>query len=180
LDVLLPHDQIEGFKKALLAPVGNEAANEVVVQSSSTRADNVEGNSVNAERKVEQLTAYRDRLVALSKRPNLTIEDNIRLEAEISRVQGDLDAAVKVRADADERVAREAVHINLNEREKGPIASVVYRASDIFIQNIANVLAFLIGVIPWVPIIGAAIFLGSWLWRLLQRRKHKGSEAKSV
>ena len=173
LDVLLPHDKIENFRKSLLAPVVDETTQQVVLQSSSSRAENVESESADADRKIAQLSGYRDRLTALSRRPNLSIEDTIRLEAEISRVQGVLDDAVRNKMDVDNRVAREAVNITLNEFPRGVISDVWNRSADIFSQSIANALEFLIGVVPWLPIVAGGVLLASWLLRLVWRRKQK-------
>lgn len=173
LEVLLPHNQIDGFKKTILAPVANEPAGEVTIRSSSTRAENVEDQGADAGRKVLRLTAYRDRLTALSKRPNLSIEDTIRLEAEISRVQGELDDAIKSKSDTDGRIARETVNISFGAFAPSAIGSVFSRASDTFVQNIANALEFLIGVIPWLPIIAAGIALLTWSVRFFWRRKRR-------
>jgi hypothetical protein len=171
LSVLLPHSKVELFKHALLAPVANEASNAVSINEVTTSAENVQSESDGANRKVEQLKTYLDRLTALAKRPNLSIEDTIRLEAEISRVQGELNTAQTAKDNVDGRVAREYVMAELREIPRGPIASVLNRASDIFVDNIANVLSFLIGVIPWLPIIAIVIFAGRWLWRVLARKK---------
>ena len=171
LEILLPHDRVDGFRKTVLAPVAGENVDDVKLRASGTRTDNVDTQSAGAARTVEQLTAYRDRLVALSKRPGLSIDDTIKLEAEISRVQGELDDAVSAKADVDGRVTRETVNISLGGQPPGAIAEVGRRASDILVSNTANALEFLIGVIPWLPIIAAAIALGYWLLRLLRRRK---------
>jgi len=173
LDVLLPHNQVDSFKKRILTPVANEPAGEATVRSSSTRAENVEDESADADRKVLRLTAYRDRLIALSKRPNLNIEDTIRLEAEISRVQGELDDATKSKVSTDGRVARETVSISFEAFPQSAIGSVFSRAADTFIQSIANALEFLIGSIPWLPIVAAAVALITWLVRFLWRHKRQ-------
>jgi len=173
LEVLLPHNQIDGFKKSILAPIANEAAGEATIRSSSTRAESVEDESANADRKVLRLTAYRDRLTALSKRPNLNIEDTIRLEAEISRVQGELDDAVKSKSETDGRIARETVNISFSAFPEGAIAAVLNRAADTFVQSVASALEFLIVAIPWLPIAAAAIALITWLVRFLLRRKRQ-------
>ena len=171
LEVLIPHAGVEAFKKSVLSSLPGEGEGDVNLTGNSTRAESVESESSSANRRVEQLTAYRDRLTALSKRPNLSIEDVIRLEAEISRVQGELDDATKQKDDAASHLTLETIHIAMNERTRGPISSVWNRASDIFMRNVANVLEFLIGVIPWLPIIAATLFCGGWLWQRLRRRK---------
>ena len=173
LEVLLPHNQIDGFKKTILVPVANEPNGEAALRSSTTRAENVGDESADVDRKVLRLTASRDRLTALSKRPNLSIEDTIRLEAEISRVQGELDDAVKSKSDTDGRIARETVNISFEAFPQGAIGAVFNRAADTFVQSVANALEFIIGAVPWLPIIAAAIALITWLVRFFWRRKRR-------
>lgn len=180
LNVQLPHSQVEVFKKGILAPLNNESTNDIKLETSTTRADNVSGESVSAGQKVNQLTAYRDQLAALAKRSNLSIEDTIRLGAEISRVQGELDAAINAKTDADDRVARETVNVTLQQVSLGPIADVWNRASNIFVQNVANVLAFLIGVIPWLPIVGGVVALFFWVRKFLRARRQKHSTTGTI
>lgn len=173
LDLLLPHDQIDKFQKAILAPVPGEPADDVSLQSRSTRADSVEDEAGSASRKVAQLTVYRDRLLALSKRPNLSVEEIIKVEAELSRVQGELDNAVGAKTDVEGRIARERVTISFDERASlaGPITQVWRNASSTFIESTAEALQFLIQIVPWLPILAGGIFLVSWLWRLFRRRQ---------
>jgi hypothetical protein len=173
LDVLLPHGKIAAFEKALLEPVAGENAGDATVQSHSTQADSVETEAGDAGRKVARLTAYRDRLAALAKRPNLSIDDVIKLEAEQSSVQTDLDQAIGTKRNLDDSIARERVSVMMQERASlaGPIARVWRNGTSLFLGSVADVLQFLILVVPWLPVIAAGIYLVSWLWRLFQRRR---------
>jgi hypothetical protein len=173
LEVLLPHDKIGVFEKSLSAPLPGRNDDRVIVQSRSTHADSVENEAGDATRKVSQLAAYRDRLALLARRPNLSIEDVIRLEAEQSRVQEGLDDAIGKQRDLNEGVARERVNVMLSERPgiTGPIAQVWRNAMTLLIESTASALQFTIQVIPWLPIVGAGIYLASWLWRLFRRRQ---------
>lgn len=173
LSLLLPHDKLNLFEQRLLIPVSGENTSDVEVRSRSTTADNVENAAGDASRKVLQLTAYRDRLALLAKRSNLSIDDIIRLEAEQSRVQGDLDDALAKLRDLNEGLARERLDVELSERAglAGPVARVWNNAASLLIESTANALQFLIQILPWLPIVGAGIFVASWLWRRFRRRQ---------
>jgi len=176
LVVALPHEEIERFEQGLLAAIVGENPNDVTVRSRSTRAENVTQVANTAERKASQLANYRDRLLALSKRPNLSVDDLIKVESELAKTQSDLDDAQSRQSDADEKVAKEQLSIFLNEKAGSdsafqPIVRVWQNAMDILGESTANVLQFLIQLIPWLPVLVGAIFLLRWLWRIARRRE---------
>jgi hypothetical protein len=175
LELLLPHEKLDLFEQKLREPVPGESAGEVAIPNRSTSADSVENAAGDASRKVQQLTAYRDRLALLAKRPNLSIEDIIRLEAEQSRVQGDLDDAMAKLRDLNEGVARERLDVTLTERAGfvEPIARVWRNGTSLLIESTANALQFVIQILPWLPIGGVGIFFASWAWRRFRRRQPK-------
>jgi hypothetical protein len=177
LQVLLPHGQLDAFEKGLRQPLPGEAAGDVIVTSRATQAQSVENEAGDTERKVAQLTAYRDRLATLAQRPNLSVDDIIRLESEQSRVQGELDDAVAHKRDLTDGIARESVTVQLMERTvpTGPFLRVLNEAGETFVDSAASALEFVIAAVPWLPILAAGLFLVSWLWRLFRRRREKAA-----
>ncbi len=173
LAVELPHAKLDAFEHALLVPVAGEAAGDAAITSRSTQAQSVETEAGDAGRKVAQLSAYRDRLADIAKRPNLAIDDIIKLEAERARVESDLDEAQATARGLAAGIARESVTIQLSERAVpiGPFGQVWRSAGDVLAVNAANVLLFVIGAVPWLPILAAGIYAVSWLWRLFRRRQ---------
>jgi len=89
------------------------------------------------------------------------------------RVQVELDEAADQQRDLTGGIARESVTINLVERiePEGPFDRVVRQAGSTLADSTSSAILFLIGSVPWLPIVAAAIFLVSWLWRLFQRRR---------
>ncbi len=171
LVVALPHDKVALFEKSLLQPLPQDGAQKVTVQSRSTSAENVTTEASDNHRKVAQLTAYRDRLAALSKRRDLSVADLMKVEAELSKVESDLDAALAQNRDVSERIAREQLTVSLNETQPSPIMGTLNNAGDALTESTASALDFLIRALPWLPIIGVGILLISWLWRLVRRKK---------
>ena len=114
LVVALPHDKIAAYEKDLVSPVGGSDA--ATITSSTTAAQNVTQDAATAGLKVAQLSDYRDRLLALLKRPNLSVDDLIKVEGELAKTQSDLDEALSQKTDIDDRVAREQMSITLGEK----------------------------------------------------------------
>lgn len=176
LTVLLPHARLDGFERALLAPVKGEKPGDAKMASRSSQAVSVETAVSDTARTVARLTAYRDRLAEIAKRTNMTVEDIIKLEAERARVQTELDDATNRQRDLTDGIARESVTIFLSPRYEpvapvGPLTQAVRDAGDTLTQNAAAALRFTIGALPWLPIVAAGIFLLQWLWRLFRRRR---------
>jgi len=173
LVVALPHDKITAYERGLVAPVGGTEA--ATITSSSTTAQNVTQDAATAGRKVAQLSDYRDRLLALLKRPNLSVDDLIKVEGELAKTQSDLDEALSQKTDVDDRVAREQMSISLTEKAGTanplrPIVNVWKHSVQILSDSTADALEFLIAYIPWLPLTVGAIFLIRWLWRIARRR----------
>ena len=173
LAVALPHDKVAVFEKALLEPLPQDGSDKVSVQSRTTSAENVTTEASDTDRKITQLTAYRDKLAVLAKRSDLSVADLMKVEAELSKVEGDLDAALSDKRDVGERIAKERLTVSLGEKQalSAPIARVWHNAVDTFVESTANAIDFLIRVIPWLPIVAGGVFLVSLFWRWFRRRK---------
>jgi hypothetical protein len=173
LAVALPHDKVAQFENSLLEPLNEDGSAKVNVQGRSTSAENVATQASDNERKVAQLTAYRDRLEALAKRSDLSVADLMKVEAELAKVQGDLDAALAEKRDIGERITREYLTVSFGETEAAaaPIAQVFSEAGDTLVESTAAALGFLIRALPWLPIVGGGVLLVAWLWRLVRRKK---------
>ena len=79
----------------------------VELRSRSTEAQSVENEKNDTDKKVAQLTKYRDGLATLAKRPNLGVDDFIKVQEELSKTEADLDEALSANRDVTERIARE-------------------------------------------------------------------------
>jgi uncharacterized protein (DUF2384 family) len=173
LAVALPHDKVAVFEKALLESLPQDGSDKVSVRSRTTSAENVTTEASDTDRKITQLTAYRDKLAALAKRSDLSVADLMKVEAELSKVEGDLDAALSDKRNVGERVAKERLTVSLGEKQAldAPIARVWHNAVDTFVESTANAIDFLIRIIPWLPIIAGGVFLISLFWRWFRRKK---------
>jgi hypothetical protein len=182
LTVTLPHDKIGAFEASVLAPVSGEATNDVRVDSRSSRAENVGQEASDTKQKLTQLTSYRDRLVAMSKRPGLSVDDLIKIESELSKTESDLDQAIADSRDVGNRVKLERVTISLAERPSvwdagRPIVRVFHNAIEILGESTADAIDFVIRLVPWLPILAGAFFLLPWTWRSIRRRSASVSKS---
>jgi Domain of unknown function (DUF4349) len=173
LTVALPHDKIAVFEKSLLDSLPQDGSAKVAVLSRSTNAENVVTEASDSDRKLAQLTSYRDKLAALAKRTDLSVGDLMKVEAELAKVESDLSAALAEKRDVTERVAKERLTVSLGETQdwSAPLARVWQNASGALVDSTASALEFLIRALPWLPIFAAGIALAAWIWRLVRRRK---------
>ncbi|HEY2069544.1 MAG TPA: DUF4349 domain-containing protein [Rhizomicrobium sp.] len=173
--VAMPHDAIATYEHALQAPVAGEKDGDAKLRASSTSASNVTQESGDAGRKVAQLKDYRDRLAALANHKDLSVDDLIKAASELSTAQSALDDATSAQQDVNDRVARERLTVSLAERAAAPggfdpIAQVWHSSMELLAQSTADVLQFLIQILPWLPVTIGGLFLLRWLWRIAQRR----------
>lgn len=172
LVLMLPHDKVKAFEDQTIAPLPGESADSVRVPARSTAAENVTSQVVDIDRRLAQLTDYRDRLTALSKRADVRVAELIQLADALSKVQAEIEQVAGEQRDANNRAAKERLTINLSEREGSatfrPIALVMSSALAILAESAAAALRFLILSLPWLPIVAAAIWAIGWLWRRIR------------
>jgi hypothetical protein len=176
LTVALPHARLGNFEQELFVPVAGEGSGAAQVHSRSTTAENVTQEASETQKKLTQLTAYRDRLVAMEKRPNISVSDSLRIESELAKVLGDLEAAKSQQMDVANRVAKERLSISLLERPGfsdafRPVGRVWKDGVHLFGDSTASALQFLIQLIPWLPLVAGGFFLVRWLWRVSRRQR---------
>jgi uncharacterized protein DUF4349 len=171
LTVRLPHDAVQPFEEGLLAPVAGEGPSDAVLRSSSTVADDLTTAIEDMEQRQAQLADYRDRLAELAKRPDVKVEDLIKIESELSSTQSQLEEIAAQKKALDQRVDTESLSIYFGPRDvlgnfSDPIVRAWYQASRVLGDSTATALDFVVAALPWLPI--AAI--GLLLIRLVFRR----------
>ena len=175
LSVALPHDGVAQFEASLVEPLPNEDAADVAVRSRSTTAQNVTQQVVDLDRRIAQLTDYRDRLSVLSKRGNASTDDLIKIEGEISRAQAELEQLDAQKRALAERIARENMNIAFEAQSTvgdalQPVRDVWQSSLRILGESTGAALGFMIRALPWIPVLVLAFFLVRWLWRRIRRK----------
>ncbi len=176
LSVALPHDSVAVFEEGLLAVLPDENAADVRVTSRNTSAQNVTNQVRDLDARLNQLTDYRARMTELSKRGGAKTEDLIKIEGEISRTQSEIEQIEGQRRDLAERIAKENLSIVFEPQSTAvdalqPVADVWQSSLRLLGASAATVLALMIGILPWLPVLALAYFLVRWLWRRARRKK---------
>ena len=183
LTVKLPRNEVEAFEQRLIEPLADESPGEVVVRARSTTADNVTQQVADLGRRMAQLTDYRDRLTALTKRSDVRAAELIQIAGELSKVQSDIEQATAQQHDLADRVAKERLTINLGEREGSavwrPLVRVWRGALDLLIDSLSDALRFVIVALPWLPIMAFGVALLAWIWRRVRRRPTASPDSSS-
>jgi hypothetical protein len=171
LTVRVSHSAVAPFEADLLAPLPGEAAGDAIVRSRSTSAEDLTNAIADIERRQAQLTDYRDRLTALLGRPDVKVEDLIRIESEISTTQSQLDAIAGQKKTLNQRVDTEIISISLASHAdlgnvSGPIVLAWHQAGRLLGESTGTALSFAIIALPWLPI----VIVGLLLLRFALRR----------
>jgi len=180
LSVALPHDGVIAFEESVLATLPGEDAADVRVTSRNTSAQNVTNQVKDLDTRLNQLTDYRDRMAALAKRGGTKTEDLIKIEGEISRTQSEIEQIEGQRRDLAERIAKENLSISFEPQSTGvdafqPVADVWQSSLRLLGASAATVLALMIGILPWLPVIILIYALARWLWRRRKRTRASNS-----
>ncbi len=170
LSVALPHDSVAQFESSLVAALQDEDKGDIIIKSRQTSAQNVTNQVRDIAARLSQLTNYRDRMIELSKRKNATTEDLIKVEAEISRTQSEIEQIEGQRRDLAERIAKENLSISFEAQSTAsdalqPVREVWQSSLRTMADSAAGALAFIVGSIPWIPVLLIVYFLGRFLWR---------------
>jgi len=183
LSVLLPHAGLDRFEHLLRNPRAGEKPDDVRLVSRATRAESVENAAADSNRKVAQLGGYRDRLAEIAKRPNLSVDDLIKLEAEQARVETELDEALAEQRGIDSGLKRESVDVSMTEVMAPPPSQMVQilgEAGATLGTSTANMIIFVIGALPWLPLLIAGVWLLVRLVRLAWRRRPRANIAATA
>ncbi len=181
LSVRLTHEGVAPFEKAVLKPLPGEQPNDIAVQSRSTSAEDLTAAIFDGDRRLAQLSDYRDRLTQIAKRADAKVDDLIKVEGEISTTQSQIEELTADQHRLGERVATELETVQITGRvvvgKGSDIAEVWHRAGQLFDRNIADALEGVIQAAPWVITVLALLFLlpvvrvlVRVLWRIGRRR----------
>ena len=174
LTVRLAHDAVAPFEADLLAPLPGETTGDPAVRSRSTSAEDLTYAIADVEQRQAQLSDYRDRLMNLTKRSDVKVEDLIKIEAELSNTQSQLEALAAQKKNLDQRVDTEILAISFDVRNtrgnvSGPIEAAWREAGQVLSESTAIALRFTVSALPWLPIIAIGLLLLRFAFRRWRR-----------
>jgi hypothetical protein len=147
----------------------------------TTRTETAEDKTLpllDVEKRLEAKTALRERLTAMLRQPGqASIADLAAVERQIADVQSDIEAATAQRDYL--RTITETVRVDIdyfsaaaktNRIDFSPIAEAFDNGLDTIIRSTAGVIFFVLGILPWSPV----LFLAGLLIRRLFRSRKTG------
>jgi hypothetical protein len=156
LQVALPHDKVAVFEKLLTKRLPQDGDGKLEVTSRGTTAENQTAAAADIDRELTQAKAYRDQLEQLSKRPNLTVEEVLKIHEALTEAQTAADNAEAAKRASDSNIVLERMNISLEEivvqADKSAFAGFWKNAHDVFMASIADMLLRLVNLIPWLPV----------------------------
>lgn len=148
------------------------------IASQSTTAEELAGPLEDSARKLAMLTEYRTKLEALLARAGNDVDALIKLNRELSQVQGELEAQAGTRAGLVQRVETETLAVTIAPNEhRGfwqPVGSALSEFATNLSRGISGAITGLAYLLPWVVVVLAAAWVGRKLWR---RRRRAGERA---
>lgn len=126
--------------------------------------------------RVSRLRLDRARLTELAGRPDTRTDDLIKIAAEVSRTQSEIEAADAQQRGLAARVETEALSISLQtDLAAGgiwsPVRETWRRAGVPLGQSAGDALRFVIVALPWTPILVTVLALVRWV-----RRRRLGTD----
>lgn len=181
LEVALPHDRVEVFEKRLLARLPQDRDAKIEVISRQTSTENQTRAAADTERQLAQAIAYRDSLEQLSKRPNLTVDEVIKIHTELLEAQQAVDTEEAAKHELDSKIVLEQVDVSFIETVLPPIPTSPFdgfwrNAGRVLAASTADMLLSVVSLMPWLPVLFALIYV---LLRVYRSARRGGPPAKS-
>jgi len=181
LSVRLTHEAVAPFEQAVLKLLPGEQASDVAVLTRSTSAEDLTAVIQDGDRRLAQLSDYRDRLNQLAKRADAKVDDMIKVEGELSTTQSQIEELTADQKRLNQRVDTELETVQITGRVTvgggSNIAEVWHRAGELLDGSVADALGFLIAAVPWLVIVVVGLVLlpvvrvlVRVLWRAGRRR----------
>lgn len=156
LQVALPHDQVAAFERRLLAPLPQDRNGMPEITARSTSVENQTEAAADVERQLTQAVAYRDKLEELSKRPNLTVDEVIKIHEQLTEAQAAVETALAAKRVSDSDIRLEKMDIALEERivpvARSAFAGFWTNTGAVFMASTAEMLLRIVNALPWLPL----------------------------
>jgi len=169
LSARLPHDKIGSFLAVAAAPLPGESSSKVVTQQLRTSQRDLNNEITDVDRRIVQMTAYRDRLEALETQSAGKTDDLIKVAKELSEAQTELESVAREEKDLSRRVETEEVDVTYESAREnlGPLRRSLKESGALFSETLADLWDFLIQAIVWAPL----VVVGLLIVRLAIRRR---------
>ncbi|MDL2170171.1 MULTISPECIES: DUF4349 domain-containing protein [Asaia] len=159
--VRLPHDRVEAFMKAVSSPLPGEESRNIVTRAATTSETDLQNDVIDVDRRLAQMTAYRDRLEALEAQSAGRTDDLIKVAKELSEVQSSLEDAQKEKNGLSRRIDTERVDVSFEgaRATSTPVRQRWNESTQIFMETLGDVWFFLIQAVVWAPLVLIGLLL---------------------
>jgi hypothetical protein len=131
---------------------------------------------IDVDARIKNMVELRDRLRKLLSSPGASVKDLVELEAQLARVQSDLDSANGRRKALGEETEKVTITVNLHSRRSAteasalePVRHALLAAGRTFSQSVAGLVTFVIALVPWLLLLVPI----TWAWRRWRRGRAK-------
>lgn len=139
------------------------------VVSQSTQAEDLGGAVADAEKRIEMLTSYRDRLLELEKKPDNDIDSLIKISSELATVQTQIEYTSGEKQRLYQRIDLDILNISLRSDYEFAFYEPVTEALGTFFENLSEGIAIFINVVayllPWIIAITILLIVIRKYWR---------------
>ncbi|WP_438382840.1 DUF4349 domain-containing protein [Asaia sp. BMEF1] len=169
LSARLPHDRVASFLAVAAAPLPGEPAGKVVTQQLRTSQRDLHDEITDVDRRIVQMTAYRDRLEALEGQSAGKTDDLIKVAKELSDAQTELESVAREKQDLSRRVETEEVDVTYESAHEnlGPLRRSLRESGALFSDTLADLWDFLIQALVWAPLVVVGLLI---VRRAIRRR----------
>ena len=139
------------------------------ITEQSTKAEDLAGPIQDGDKKLAMLTTYRAELEELRSHAGNGVDALIKLSHELAEVQSELETAGVIQARLMQRVQTETLDVTiLSERNQSfwkPISLATSDFGSNFSQGVSTAITGTAYLIPWVFLIGLAVWIARTIWR---------------
>jgi len=163
------------FREGLEADAENAGGE---VTSSSQSAEDLTRPILDTQARLDAQIQLRERLTGLLDRQGANIEELIRVERELARVNGDIESATAQLRAMRARVSMSIADLNyqseirpISQSTVNPVGEAVRDFAGIVLGGLAVMIRLIAGILPWLILIVPAVWLLARWRRGVNRRK---------
>jgi cob(I)alamin adenosyltransferase len=146
----------------------------------TTEREDVTNQVIDTEAKLKNLTAFRDSLREMLKKPSATVQDLVAIQQQLADTQAELDSQTTQRKILANETEKIAVSISFRAAAAGAargafsqVRDAILDSGSVLADSLASLITFIVALIPWLILIVPGVWLLGKAWRRL-RRNPKG------